>query len=476
MLKDGHADVLIAYRIDRIVRPPEEGDEWDMPLLIRGLAKLNKEIHTVNRGQLKTDFASLLIAMLDARKAGEERRDIVERTTRGKTRKAQSGKVVGGGPVRYGYTYVYERTSNGVGNTVVGLAINVQEAAIIRDIFTWYVGGLSAHAIAKRLSEMKVPTPGISRKRARKRDGTMWSRRFVIKVLTSEVYIGRLYYGPDKILVPVPAIIDLPIWKAAQRRIHDKASKLVSHRKTNYLVAGRIKCGCGCHMVGQSGGNGHNYYRCTSSYCKFTDIEERGCDEKMARQDLIDALAWIFALCSKKSYAEFLDIFRRRQEEQQQEIKPLEEQRQGYAREIAECARKIKNIASLMGDLDPKKREDQDALDAFRANLKTLSSEKTFLERKLDETDNKLIELQPLSDRDIDDALALREREISQLNNATFEEQRRYIEKIDLRVKVKNGFAHFSCRLNLPEMVVSLDEAKRDGVIALLASARCCAP
>ena len=34
MLKDGHADVLIAYRIDRIVRPPEEGDEWDMPLLL----------------------------------------------------------------------------------------------------------------------------------------------------------------------------------------------------------------------------------------------------------------------------------------------------------------------------------------------------------------------------------------------------------------------------------------------------------
>jgi hypothetical protein len=50
MLRSGAADVLIAYRIDRIVRPPEDGDEWDMPILIRGLAKLGKEIHTLDRG------------------------------------------------------------------------------------------------------------------------------------------------------------------------------------------------------------------------------------------------------------------------------------------------------------------------------------------------------------------------------------------------------------------------------------------
>jgi DNA invertase Pin-like site-specific DNA recombinase len=34
MLRNNQADVLIAYRIDRIVRPPEDGDEWDMPILI----------------------------------------------------------------------------------------------------------------------------------------------------------------------------------------------------------------------------------------------------------------------------------------------------------------------------------------------------------------------------------------------------------------------------------------------------------
>jgi DNA invertase Pin-like site-specific DNA recombinase len=33
MLRSNQADVLIAYRIDRIVRPPEEGDEWGMPMV-----------------------------------------------------------------------------------------------------------------------------------------------------------------------------------------------------------------------------------------------------------------------------------------------------------------------------------------------------------------------------------------------------------------------------------------------------------
>jgi site-specific DNA recombinase len=36
MLQEGQADAIIAYTIDRFVRPPEDGDEWEMPILIRG--------------------------------------------------------------------------------------------------------------------------------------------------------------------------------------------------------------------------------------------------------------------------------------------------------------------------------------------------------------------------------------------------------------------------------------------------------
>src|SRR5437867_1650637 len=32
MLRSDQADALIAYTVDRLVRPPEEGDEFDIPL------------------------------------------------------------------------------------------------------------------------------------------------------------------------------------------------------------------------------------------------------------------------------------------------------------------------------------------------------------------------------------------------------------------------------------------------------------
>ena len=128
-----------------------------MPILIRGLAKLGKEIHTVRRGKLSTGFADLLIAMLDARKAGEERRDIRERSMRGKRAKVKSGKVIGM-RVPYGYRHIRD-----VHGKVVTFEIDEKTARIVRLIFQWYVVGdehgirLSDRAITLRLSEMKTP-------------------------------------------------------------------------------------------------------------------------------------------------------------------------------------------------------------------------------------------------------------------------------------------------------------------------------
>lgn len=74
MLANGDADALIAYSVDRLVRPPEEDDEWEMVILVRGLAKLGREIHTCNRGKLGTSFGELLVSVPDAKSSGDYRR------------------------------------------------------------------------------------------------------------------------------------------------------------------------------------------------------------------------------------------------------------------------------------------------------------------------------------------------------------------------------------------------------------------
>jgi site-specific DNA recombinase len=93
LLRHGEADALIVYRVDRLVRPPEDGDEWDMPILVRSLAKLGKEIHVCDVGQIKTDFVSLLLPVLKARDAGTDRRTQLERMIRGTNQKAQDGRI-----------------------------------------------------------------------------------------------------------------------------------------------------------------------------------------------------------------------------------------------------------------------------------------------------------------------------------------------------------------------------------------------
>ena len=106
MLKRGAADGVLVWKMNRLVRPLEEGDEWALPPLIQGLAKLGKEIHICDRGQIGTDFAGLLIAVIDGRESGNDRRAILEKMIKGMRKKAQNGRALCQGKAPYGYRFI----------------------------------------------------------------------------------------------------------------------------------------------------------------------------------------------------------------------------------------------------------------------------------------------------------------------------------------------------------------------------------
>lgn len=309
MLKDGQADAIIAYTIDRFVRPPEDGDEWEMPILIRGLAKLGKEIHTVRRGKLNTGFADLLIALLDARKAGEERRDIRERTMRGKRRKVKEGKVVG---MRAPYGYRHVRDEHG---RVITLEIVEETARIVRLIYKWYLEGdehgarLSDRAIALRLTEMSILAPGeLQTGIRRKRGKSFWNHAMIGNMLTNELYAGTWQYGVEtseqtkrenweSVSVTIPAIIDRETWKRVQaQRAHNKAMAK-RNGKRDYLLRGMMWCGlCGYQYTGNAlrlakDGERTRYYRDSRYKVRHVHLEGR-CKNKSIRGDTIEADIW----------------------------------------------------------------------------------------------------------------------------------------------------------------------------------------
>jgi site-specific DNA recombinase len=454
MLHSNQADVLIAYRIDRIVRPPEDGDEWEMPLLIRGLAKLGKEIHTVNRGQLKTDFASLLIAMLDARKAGEERRDIVERTMRGRKRKAQEGKIIGSGPAPYGYKH-----GKGV------LIVNAQEAAIVRMIYRWYTVGdgdgrpMTDYEITRKLSTMGIPTPGETRPvgKTRLREPGKWCYPTVRRILISETYAGKLRFGrvgsyhkgskrsihskEEQFVFDVPSIIDRNTWEAAQARRERNKNMSPRNCRREYLLRGLITCGCGRKMAGKS----HEPLRYVCSvyktFIRGVENDQVNCREKSVNGNVLESVVWNYVLDLLSDPERFEAEWRKAAQAEHDNLAPKRERLDVIGDLIQHCEQEAEETAAAL------KKATGLVLTKLEADMRAIDDRYAKLTA---ERDRLLVELQRaprFDDEALKRALQFRADILEGLKDPTFEEKRLYLELLKVNVLVKDGRATIRCAL-----------------------------
>lgn len=455
MLKSGAADVIIAYTIDRFVRPPEDGDEWDMPVLIRGLAKLGKEIHTVKRGKLNTNFADLLIALLDARKAGEERRDIRERVMRGKQAKAKSGRVVGCKSPPYGYRYVRDQHGK-----ITNLEIYQPEARIVRMIYKWYVNeGVPNQTIAAKLSDMKILCPKLKR--------SVWSPSTVKVILQSETYKGIWRYGrmdsttnrrrpiEETIEVTVPAIVEAATWERAQARSVYNKEHAKRNTKRNYLLSMRITCGvCNSLYVGLSrlptpNRKGQRYYR-DSLRRGFPRRLRESCGNGYVNADAIEADVW----------DEIKDLFHnpdalwenlkaaQSEEERGQvgihdKLQSVEEFIEIAEREADQTARALKK-AEEGGAVYKSLKRDETEINARIVDLHQ-QREKYLAQLK----DRKL------TDEIIESIMDYARDVRAGIDSATLEDKRRMLETLDVQVTVTHGTYHIKCVLGEKDGVVS---------------------
>ncbi|HSD84836.1 MAG TPA: recombinase family protein [Anaerolineae bacterium] len=217
------------------------------------------------------------IAMRAAKSAGDERRKIIERTSRGKMTKAQRDKVVGSGRPPYGYDF----SEN-------GLVINENQARIVRLIYLAYVEErCTVRGIALRLSEMGIEKP-VTRWQ---HDGrpTLWSHSSVHAILTNSVYKGEWYYGKaigqsgvggvrpkrEQVRVEVPAIIDGEGWNAAKRILEPNAEIAGRNRKRDYLLSGMVRCGCGDSMIANTH-RGVPFYKCSERTTQHQSLSLNG--------------------------------------------------------------------------------------------------------------------------------------------------------------------------------------------------------
>jgi site-specific DNA recombinase len=276
MAEAGEFDVLVPREIDR---------------LSRNLAKQLIVEEELNRRGVVVDYVlgdypdspeGRLNKHIRATIAEYEREKITERMMRGRRQKVKAGNVMVCGLAPYGYDHVKENGKN-------TLAINEQEARVVRLIYKWYIVGngdgqrMSLTSVAEKLSEMGIPTYLNSRdvRVARNRASVeRWSMGSVRQILVSETYAGTWYWGkgpgfkrPRSTWMPldVPAIVTHKTWEAAQEQLAENRRRLRGKGKSGrHLVRRRVTCGhCGLAVGAQTTTNQQKrtywYYRCPAS-------------------------------------------------------------------------------------------------------------------------------------------------------------------------------------------------------------------
>jgi len=183
----------------------------------------------------------------------------------------------------------------------------------VRALFGW---------IAEERISLREATKRLNASHFRPRcGGEVWSASSVQAILRNEAYTGVSYYNRRRfvesdrtdgifrkarktkavtrpreewIAVPVPALIDVDIFRGAQEQL--KTNRVFSRRNLQregeYLLRCLVSCGvCGRSMVAHSRGE-HTYYHCSANVDHIFAGRPRRCPVPMVYAPDLDLLVW----------------------------------------------------------------------------------------------------------------------------------------------------------------------------------------
>ncbi len=295
-------DTVIIYDPDRLARRYSYQE-----LIMDELKEAGVDVLFVTMSIAKTEEERILQGVRGLF-AEFERAKIGERFRMGKLRKAKSGHVlVSEAP--YGYKHVL-KTDDRKGY----YEILKEEASIVKMIFSWVADEKNTiRTVVKRLQDA-----GISPRKSKR---GVWNTSTLSNMLRNETYIGKARWGsstaivplnPQKkdekykrnkktskrikpkeewMYVPVPRIIEDELFQRARKQVEDNFSLCQRNKKNEYLLSGRMICGCGRKRTGEGGFKGkYLYYRCNDRVLSFP--LPKTCMEGGINARIADELVW----------------------------------------------------------------------------------------------------------------------------------------------------------------------------------------
>ena len=278
-------DAVIVYDPDRLSRKLVH-----LMVLADEFERHGVQLYFITQSMGQTPEDKMLFGMKGLF-AEYERVKLLERTMRGKLRKAsQDGKQPGGRSL-YGYDLPDGRHM-----------VNEVEAKVVQMIFGWLTReGMTLRAIQKRLNQMQIPKRG---------GGTFWQRSVLHRLVREEAYTGTWYYNktvsrttetnikstmekvkPREQWVPVsiPSIISHETFLAAQLQLARNAEFCKRNVRRQYLLSGLIRCGkCGYRYNARTLRD-TVYYGCNS---KLSHVRPAPCESNSVRGDKIEPAVW----------------------------------------------------------------------------------------------------------------------------------------------------------------------------------------
>ncbi len=237
----GKIDLIVTKSVSRFAR-----NTVDSLQTIRKLKEHKVEVYFEKESIKTFDSKGELLITIMSSLAQEESRSISENVKWGRRKRFADGQVT----VCYTRFLGYDKGPDG------NLVVNVEQAKLVRYIFSLFLQGLTFHGIAKRLeSEGYITVTGKS----------VWHSSTIQQVLTNVKYKGdallqKFYIADFLTKKPVVNNGEVPQYYVEKNHeaiiapeVFDLVQKEIKHRKENaetmkgkHLFSGRIRCGhCG---------------------------------------------------------------------------------------------------------------------------------------------------------------------------------------------------------------------------------------
>jgi site-specific DNA recombinase len=370
-----------------------------------------------------------------------ERTLIAERMRRGRLAKLRAGQLLPWMRVPFGYRTDPERPRD-----PAGLRVEEYEAAIVRQMFAWYLEqGATLGSVARRLAEAGVLTPT---------GKNSWSRTTIRGIFKNAAYVGNAYghctqlvpaktrrsplepvgagvtakRRPEEEWIPisVPEIVERETFDLVQEKLSQ--NRRFASRNNNshrYLLRTLVSCGaCGQGSNARTTWDGRSYYVCRGH---SEIVAEQRCRARHAPGAQLDELVWE-DLCEVLTHPEHVEYALRRAHGGEWLPQELKARLESVGQAIAQTERQRERLLDAylggvleLAEFERKRKELEGRTDALLAQ-----------ERQLEAAAGERTELAGIAGS----IEGFCERVRAGLAEATFEQKRRLVELLVDRVIV----------------------------------------